>query len=211
MNRRPDANLEFALLADGVAKERVYEVLSTQEGLDRAFRKLDTIKDEVVWWEAGAQPPQLLADGEVVMSTAWNGRIFNAQVLEGQPFVIVWDGQIMDRGQLVVVADTPKLDDALRFVRHAARSESMAGVARPEGRASASTQLCLVIGYPMAHLIANSPPGRANLLLVLVLLPFWTSLRCARPRGSCCSRPRSASQSGQLISNDDRLPRADAP
>ena len=78
MNRRPDANLEFALLADGVAKERVYEVLSTQEGLDRAFRKLDTIKDEVVWWEAGAQPPQLLADGEVVMSTAWNGRIFNA-------------------------------------------------------------------------------------------------------------------------------------
>ncbi len=130
MNRRPHANLEFALLADGVAKERVYEVLSTQEGLDRAFRKLDTIKDEVVWWEAGAQPPQLLADGEVVMSTAWNGRIFNAQVLEGQPFVIVWDGQIMDRGQLVVVADTPKLDDALRFVRHAARSESMAGVGR---------------------------------------------------------------------------------
>ena len=40
MNRRPDANLEFALLADGVAKERVYEVLSTQEGLDRG--KLDT-------------------------------------------------------------------------------------------------------------------------------------------------------------------------
>ena len=130
MNRRPDANLEFALLADGVATERVYEVLSTQEGLDRAFRKLDTIKDQVVWWEAGAQAPQLLADGEVVMSTAWNGRIFNAQVLEGQPFVIVWDGQIMDRGQLVVVAGTPKLDDALRFVRHAARSESMAGVAR---------------------------------------------------------------------------------
>ena len=34
------------------------------------------------------------------------------------------------------------------------------------------TLLCLVIGYPMAHLIANSPPRRANLLLVLVLLPF---------------------------------------
>ena len=38
------------------------------------------------------------------------------------------------------------------------------------------TLLCLVIGYPMAHMIANSPPRRANLLLVLVLLPFWTSL-----------------------------------
>ena len=53
---------------------------------ERAFRKLDTIKDEIVWWEAGAQPPQLLADGEVTMTTAYNGRIFNAQVLENQPF-----------------------------------------------------------------------------------------------------------------------------
>ena len=130
MQRKPEANLEFALMADGVPKERIYELLGTPEGLDRAFRKLDTIKDEVVWWEAGAQPPQLLADGEVIMSTAWNGRIFNAQVLEDQPFVIVWDGQIMDRGQLVVVAGTPHLEGALRFMRHAARSESMAGVGR---------------------------------------------------------------------------------
>ena len=38
------------------------------------------------------------------------------------------------------------------------------------------TLLCLVIGYPVAHLIANSPPRRANFLLLLVLLPFWTSL-----------------------------------
>ncbi len=128
MNRKPDVNLEFALMADGVPKERIYDVLGTPEGLDRAFRKLDTIKDQVVWWEAGAQPPQLLADGEVIMSTGWNGRIFNAQVLEEQPFEIVWDGQVMASGQLVVVSGSPRLDDAKRFLRHAARSESMAGV-----------------------------------------------------------------------------------
>ena len=46
--------------------------------------------------EAGAQPPQLLADGEVVFSTAWNGRVFNAKNGEGQPFEMVWDGQIYD-------------------------------------------------------------------------------------------------------------------
>ena len=130
MRRVPDVNLEFALLADGVPNEQIYEVLSTQEGLDRAFRKLDTIKDQVVWWEAGAQPPQLLADGEVAMSTAYNGRIFNAQVLENQPFVIVWDGQVLDRGQLVAVGDTPRLEDSLRFLRYAARAEAMAGVGR---------------------------------------------------------------------------------
>ena len=40
----------------------------------------------------------------------------------------------------------------------------------------AVTLLCLAIGYPLAGFIANSPPGRRNLLLILVLLPFWTSL-----------------------------------
>ena len=82
MRRVPQVNLEFALIADGVALDQVYATLDTPDGLDRAFAKLATIKDEVIWWEAGAQPPQMLADGEVVMTTAYNGRIFNAQVRE---------------------------------------------------------------------------------------------------------------------------------
>ena len=69
---------------------------ATPEGVDRAFAKLDTIKDEVIWWEAGAQPPQLLADGEVVMTTAYNGRIFNAMIEENQPFELFWPNQILD-------------------------------------------------------------------------------------------------------------------
>ncbi len=130
MRRTPQVNLEFALLADGVALDEVYATLGTAEGVDRAFRKLDTIKDHIVWWKAGAQPPQLLADGEVVMSTAYNGRIFNAQVLENQPFAVVWDGQVLDRGQLAIVAGTSKLEAAREFLAFAARSESMARVGR---------------------------------------------------------------------------------
>ena len=38
------------------------------------------------------------------------------------------------------------------------------------------TLMCLVLGYPVAYVIAAQPPGRANVLLFLVLLPFWTSL-----------------------------------
>ena len=38
------------------------------------------------------------------------------------------------------------------------------------------TGLCLLLGYPVAYLIAHAPPRRANLLLLLVLVPFWTSL-----------------------------------
>ncbi len=128
MRRVPHVNLEFALIADGVPVDEVYATLDSPEGIARAFRKLDTIKDQVVWWEAGAQPPQMLADGEVVMSTAYNGRIFNAQVAEDQPFVIVWDGQVYDVGPLAIVAGTPNLDAARRFLAFASTAESMAGV-----------------------------------------------------------------------------------
>jgi putative spermidine/putrescine transport system permease protein len=38
------------------------------------------------------------------------------------------------------------------------------------------TVLCLVLGYPLAYLLTNVPPRIANLLLILVLLPFWTSV-----------------------------------
>ena len=60
MRRTPVVNLEFALMADGVPVKQVYATLDTPEGVDRAFRKLDTIKEQIIWWEAGAQPPQML-------------------------------------------------------------------------------------------------------------------------------------------------------
>ena len=130
MRRSPLANLEFALMADGVPAAEVYAVLDTEAGVDRAFDILDTIKDEVIWWQVGAQPPQLLADGEVVMTTAYNGRIFNAQVLENQPFVVVWDGQVLDSGQFATVAGTERFEAARRFIAFSSRSESLAGLGR---------------------------------------------------------------------------------
>lgn len=97
LRKAPKTTLEFALIADGVPTAEVYKVLSTPEGIDRAFAKLDTIKKDVkVWWSAGAQPPQLLADGEVAMTTAWNGRIYDAVKNDGKNFKIMWDGQGMD-------------------------------------------------------------------------------------------------------------------
>ena len=130
MRRGPTVNLEFALLADGVPADRVYDVLSTPAGMDRAFAKLDTIKSEVLWWETGAQPPQMLADGEVVMSTAYNGRIFNAWALEGQPLKIVWDGQVLGIGYQTVVKGTPRAALARRFAAYATSTRSLANVTR---------------------------------------------------------------------------------
>ena len=123
--KNPATNLEFALLADGVAPADIYKTLSTAEGVDKAFAKLDTIKSQIVWWEAGAQAPQLLASGEVVMTSAWNGRIFNANK-EGRKFGIVWDNQILDTDFWVIPKGVKDMQSSVDFIRFAVEPKILA-------------------------------------------------------------------------------------
>lgn len=126
LRRGPQYALEFALQADGVPVEEVYEVLGTPEGVDRAFAKLDEIKGEVVWWEAGAQPPQLLAAGEVVMTSAYNGRISAANTTDGRNFRIVWPGSLYSIDYWVILAGSPHVDTAHDFIAFASDPERQA-------------------------------------------------------------------------------------
>jgi putative spermidine/putrescine transport system substrate-binding protein len=113
--------LEIALLADGVPADKLYPL-----DLDRAFKKLDTIKKDVVWWESGAQGPQLLADGQVVFATSWNGRFYNAIKTDKKPFKIIWDRQAPDWDWWAIPKGTPKLDGAYRFITFASDPQRMA-------------------------------------------------------------------------------------
>jgi len=126
LRKTPKVNIEWALMADGVPTNKVYEVLSTPEGVERAFKVLDRIKDDVIWWEAGAQPPQMLADGEVVMTSAYNGRLFNAIVKEKKPFKIVWDGQVWDLDLWGIVKGSPHLKNTLEFVKFSTDTQRLA-------------------------------------------------------------------------------------
>jgi putative spermidine/putrescine transport system substrate-binding protein len=130
MRKSPRVNLEWALMADGVPNDQVYEVLATSEGVDRAFAVLDSIKPHVIWWETGAQPPQLLADGEVAMTSAYNGRLFNAIFKEKKPFVIIWDGQVWDIDLWGIVKGTPNLAAALEFIKFATDTTRLADQAK---------------------------------------------------------------------------------
>lgn len=127
--QNPKATLEMALLADGVPPEEIYEILATPEGLDRAFAKLDTIKSSVVWWEAGSQPVQLLADGEVVMTVVYNGRLYDAVTAEKKPFKIVWDGQVSEYDTYVMVKGAPNKDAAMEFLKFATATKQLAAQA----------------------------------------------------------------------------------
>jgi putative spermidine/putrescine transport system substrate-binding protein len=124
--KRPNALLEWALMADGVAAKDVYATLATPEGLDRAFAKLDTIKDQAVFWETGAQMIQLLADGEVAISAAYNGRIQGAITDDKKPLAMIWDRQIWNADYYAIVAGTKKRDTAKAFVAFATGTEPLA-------------------------------------------------------------------------------------
>ena len=178
MRRTAQANLEFALMADGVPISDVYATLGTAPGMARAFRKLDTIKDDIVWWETGAQPPQMLADREVVMSTAYNGRIFDATVTEKQPFVIVWDGQMLDTTGWAIVAGTRNPDAARRFLSYASRPDRQADlslyISYSPGRLSGAA----LIGRHLATAMdmkPHVPTSDQNLVRALPINSEWWS------------------------------------
>jgi putative spermidine/putrescine transport system substrate-binding protein len=116
-------NLEFALMADGVPTKEVYKVLATKAGADRAFKKLDDLKTNIQWWEAGAQPPQFLVAGDVVMSTAYNGRIDSAQ-REGKNLKVTWAGSIYDLDYWVIPKGTPNKALSEKFIAFASTPES---------------------------------------------------------------------------------------
>lgn len=130
MRKGAKANLEMALMADGVPAAEVYGILETPEGVDRAFAMMDKIKAETIWWEAGAQPPQLLADGEVAMTTAYNGRIFSAAVSEGKPFNTVFDGQVYEYDGYAIPKGAPNMDAAKQFLAFSTTTQALADQAK---------------------------------------------------------------------------------
>jgi len=164
-------NLEWALLADGVPASDVYDLLSTEEGVARAFAKLDTIKDQVVWWEKGAQTPQLLADGEVVMGSTYNGRLFAAIEEEKQPIAMMWDWQVFDLDGWVVPVGSPNRDAVMTYLNYATDTQRLADQAKfiSYGPARASSAPLVgkhaTLGIDMAPHMPTNPENAKHTLL----------------------------------------------
>jgi len=149
--RRATTLLEWALMADGVPREAVYQVLATEQGLARVFAKLDSIREHIIWFESWSQSPQLLNDGGAVMVQAVNGRIYNAILQDGKPFVIVWDSNVYGFDRFAVPKGSPRREAALKFVAFATSTVPLSGMAD--------------IGY-------SSPRRSSSLLASPDLLPF---------------------------------------
>ena len=126
VRRDPRIILEWALLADGVAPDKIYATLETDAGLARAFDVLNRIRTSLVFWTTGSEPVALLESGEVVMTSVWNGRMFRPIVEEGKDYTIMWDGQIWDIDSWGIPKGTYNLSKALDFIQFATSSQRLA-------------------------------------------------------------------------------------
>jgi putative spermidine/putrescine transport system substrate-binding protein len=104
---------EFALMADGVAPADLYPL-----DLPRASAKLDTIKDDLVFWASGAESQELIGSGEIAMTMIWNGRAWSAKNTDQKPVEIQWNQQIVTADYLVVPKGSPNKDAAMKFIAY---------------------------------------------------------------------------------------------
>ena len=183
LERRPINNMEWALYCDGVAKDEIYDVLETPEGQDRALAKLDSIKDETVWWSAGADTPQLLADGEVIMGSTYNGRLFSVIEEQDQPVGMLWDMQVFDLDGWIIptglsdeslarvkdfvmfATDTQRLADQAKYISYGPARQSSAPLVGEHAE----------LGIEMAPHMPTDPANAENTLLYNY--EFWADYR----------------------------------
>ena len=183
LNKRPIGNVEWALLCDGVAKDEIYDVLATPEGQERALAKLDTIKSDVIWWSAGADTPQLLADGEIVMGSTYNGRLFSLIAEQNQPVGMLWDAQMLDFDGWIIPKGLPedRLARVMDYVKFATDTQRLADQAAyiSYGPARASSAPLVgkhaELGIDMAPHMPTDPANAQNVFVTNY--EFWADYR----------------------------------
>ena len=106
--------------------DRVYDVLSTAESVERAFAGLERIKKHIVWWDDGSELPLRLTSGNVAMSSAWNGRIYSVVRDRGEKLAVIWDGQIWEMGFWAIPKGSEHRDMALHFLSFATDAQRLA-------------------------------------------------------------------------------------
>ncbi len=113
-------NMEYALLADGVAPDELYATMATKEGRDRAFKVLDTIRDDIVYVESGAESVQFILDGQCDLGLTWNGRpALRLKDEPDLPLVLVHDGAMIWNEPFGIAKGAKNVDAAMTALAYA--------------------------------------------------------------------------------------------
>ena len=126
LKSEPKAILEWVMLSYNVPVTQIYDLLSTERGLKLVTQRLNQLKGNIVWWESGQEPVELLRDGQVVMASGFNGRFFEARANQNIPISMIQDGQFLEYGVWGIHRAAPRPDLAEKFVAFATTTQRMA-------------------------------------------------------------------------------------
>jgi putative spermidine/putrescine transport system substrate-binding protein len=154
----PSVVMEWALIADGVAPAEVYGLLQTPDGVERALKKMSSIKSGLQLWTKGSEPIRLLNSDEAVMSMIWATTGATASSKEGAKFSMVWDGRVIELDLFGIPKGSQNKDAAIDFIRFASSSESLANMVKhlPNGPTRKSSLALL-----SEEILAQLPNGPA--------------------------------------------------
>ncbi len=171
LRKSPMGNLEWALIADGVAPAEVYQQLSSEAGINRAFEMLNRIKPHVDWWVTGQEAIHFLETDQVAMTSVYSGRVA-AAVERGQPLVSLWDHQLWYYDVWGIPKNGRNTKVAHNFVRFATSTQSLAAQAHyiPYGPMRRSSMELLDMDTR-----AKLPTSRAHLETAIELNARWWS------------------------------------
>jgi len=164
--------LEGAMMADGVAPEDVYKELDSEAGIERAINKIRELKPHIdVFWTSGAQHAQLMKDGEVDMTTGWNGRFDNAKK-DGAKVSYSFNQALLDYDCFAVPKGAPNRDTAMEFLNEISKAEYQEDLPRyitngPTNKAAYET------GVLPAEVAAGLPSSPENAALQVPVSREW--------------------------------------
>ncbi|MFT7594580.1 MAG: putative spermidine/putrescine transport system substrate-binding protein [Paracoccaceae bacterium] len=161
-----------AMMADGVAMEDVWDALDSEEGIERAINKIRELKPHIaVFWSSGAQHAQLMKDGEVDMTTGWNGRFDNA-AKDGAKVAYSFNQALLDYDCFAIPKGAPNKDTAMEFLAEISKAEYQDDLPKyitygPTNKAAYDT------GEISAEVAAGLPSSPANAALQLPVSLEW--------------------------------------
>jgi putative spermidine/putrescine transport system substrate-binding protein len=153
-------DLEFALLADGVPRDKLYPI-----NVDRAFKALDRVRPAIrKFWDTGALSAQMLADKEVVLGSIWNGRL-QAVADKGAPLAIEWNEAMLQTQYWAIFKGAKNLENAQRFIEFACQPEIQASHAKLIPYGPTNRQAFKSIPADVAARLPSSPEQKAKAFL----------------------------------------------
>jgi putative spermidine/putrescine transport system substrate-binding protein len=154
-------SLEFALLADGVAPDKVYPL-----DIDRALNSFTKIRDSVVaWWgKSAAQPAQLINDKEINLCAVAHTRI--KEVIDsGAPVAINWNNGMLYQAFYSVMKGAPNRDNAMKLMAYVARPENQAAHARYLPSGPTNSKAYASLDEKTARSLPSFPENRAKMFV----------------------------------------------